>query len=961
MSPPRDESERNTAIYRRQVSQQERPVGLSARTPEGVNRDCRPKIIDISLIIDLIIIMVRNRTALRNKGVVLIMVLGILALLSVLGTIFCILAVMERGVAKVSVDMVRARLAARSGVERAVAELQLYALSNAYSDPLKNEWVYFGEDINRNSILDPGEDANGNGILDIASFPLDFRDESKIYPSFKVTGKDFSGQLPGTYNDEGDIYLLKILDCSSMININTPYKLNLPDQTETLARILENLSKEIDPANPPIKQGEGQKIINYRKNLPQECFVFKDQIKDVPGGIISDDDFQKIKDYITVYSWLDSKTIRLDNGAVRPAINSNQVGRPNYGTAYNSLIEYILVEPRSPININIAAKPVLVAVLSDLKGIYYEGLIEYYGTVREAKIDFATAEKIADEIIVNRRATRASGDPSYKGAFASWSQFNSFCDNYLVTKGIITAAQAGLLKANFNPNTDLNKNNPNASFNRIMDRFDITAYSTEFCFGPTGYFEITSVGRIKSNSKGPDGKARILAESKIESLVKIFDLWRNTTQSDFSKGEISSSTDDTINTPHDKSLQTYPEPDVSVNGQKLPEQCFFDGQIMLATLDAPNKDKQYLSRAGFTDSLNLTEAKGKPDCYPDKSGPIVSSVISPKQLGDLYPDGCYIEKEKVPGYLAAANVAPGSGSISFWIKPNWKITDTHMFISMSLPPPPYTGGATQIFSFLYYGASYESYRQCLAFQFEGDWDWNQRMIAYNDVYNFFANQNAHKWVHVAITWNAFDMGYWPGAHRIYLNGQWLSNCQSRYPYGGGGVNDLTAYSNLLRLGERGSPSPYTAGVVTPDAYPEGTMDEVTVYPNMEGDAFIMSLYRYGRYYPVGDAAFTSGPISSTALDSGTKVKLGTIAWTEYNPFSDSASAFEFSIVKNKTASGSYTNPTGNSINMEVDKTYPFSYRFTCKTAGAPLFDTPVIDDVTITMVGSPSFFIWKIN
>lgn len=169
--------------------------------------------------------------------------------------------------------------------------------------------------------------------------------------------------------------------------------------------------------------------------------------------------------------------------------------------------------------------------------------------------------------------------------------------------------------------------------------------------------------------------------------------------------------------------------------------------------------------------------------------------------------------------------------------------------------------------------------------------------------------------------------------------------------------DCTRGNNLLRIGERGNASQY----YTCEGYPDGTLDEVTVYPNMESDAFIQSLYRYGRYYPNGDGSFTSAPLANTILSTYETGRLGAISWTEYNPFSAAESAFTFSIISEDKEEGNFNDPAGSAVGIPADGAYPPRYKFTCKTNGAPLLDTPVIDDVTITVLKKPIYLSWKVN
>ena len=66
-----------------------------------------------------------------RRGVALILVLGVLAVLALLATAFATLAGVERRVSRNYLDGVRARLAAESGIEAAVALLRQRILRGA--------------------------------------------------------------------------------------------------------------------------------------------------------------------------------------------------------------------------------------------------------------------------------------------------------------------------------------------------------------------------------------------------------------------------------------------------------------------------------------------------------------------------------------------------------------------------------------------------------------------------------------------------------------------------------------------------------------------------------------------------------------------------------------------------------------------------------------------------------------
>ena len=94
----------------------------------------------------------------------------------------------------------------------------------------------------------------------------------------------------------------------------------------------------------------------------------------------------------------------------------------------------------------------------------------------------------------------------------------------------LTDQQKSVLKANFNPNCLLNKFNPDSHIYKPVDKSDLAVYSTEFCFSSMGYYEIISLGIV--SSIGPSDK-NILASKKVRGMIKIYDVYKETTQKDF--------------------------------------------------------------------------------------------------------------------------------------------------------------------------------------------------------------------------------------------------------------------------------------------------------------------------------------------------------------------------------------------------------------------------------------------
>ncbi|MEI6236853.1 MAG: hypothetical protein WCT04_27655, partial [Planctomycetota bacterium] len=187
----------------------------------------------------------------------------------------------------------------------------------------------------------------------------------------------------------------------------------------------------------------------------------------------------------------------------------------------------------------------------------------------------------------------------------------------------------------------------------MIDKSDLNRSTTEFCFHSNGVYEIVSTGQLMK-----DGAIR--AERKSRSVVKIYDIWHETTQSQFARGRFDapggmgsvgtnrsgSITRDAYNINTRMPLTTQPEALVPLAYQlnKKPKDldvvdrttqtgrdCFgvdkqnanmpdsvanltlpaqYDGQIVLATntLDSTGDNTTFL--ASFNGDLDTDTAKG---------------------------------------------------------------------------------------------------------------------------------------------------------------------------------------------------------------------------------------------------------------------------------------------------------------------------------------------------------------
>ncbi len=290
-------------------------------------------------------------------------------------------------------------------------------------------------------------------------------------------------------------------------------------------------------------------------------------------------------------------------------------------------------------------------------------------------------------------------------------------------------AERSLLKASFNPNSDLNKFSPNLSLWRPVDKSDLLVYSTEFSLLPRARAQsLECVGRVL----GRDG--RVLASRVLRASIAPAGILTISTQKEFvceDLGDPSVAGDETPfrlpgQTPFisqnwgagiktwghalgqsgldtsGASLQTYPEPCVKAGAAASlsVRPADYDGSVQLATVETPADDTYTVTNCTSTDmkllarytaglDLDVADATQPPVSNPlgDLNQPDIQQVTynsggSPdlSELGNglldaarpntLYPDGIYSEKDRAPSYLSLGNANGFHGVLSFWIKSN---------------------------------------------------------------------------------------------------------------------------------------------------------------------------------------------------------------------------------------------------------------------------------------------------
>ena len=688
-------------------------------------------------------------------------------------------------------------------------------------------------------------------------------------------------KLYGT-SDYSGAYEVSAVDCASRIYINDGLYLTGASKTardSRLATMLENLGTYIDNnpvSNPnPVPAGDGATIINYRNSIGG--FVTKEQIKETTGGIISAADYRWLKDYITVNAWVDPNTIR-------PSDISNQ--------------------PRAPVNVNTASRPVLIAVLQDV-------------ATSAVSISSGNADTIAGNIMTQRQTFPFT---NWDGASATGG-FNAYIDS-------LGIAESGLIKANANPNTRLNTVNPNKKWRAPADKTELTANTTEFCFNSMGYYELESTGTVTIGA----GTAPV-AQKKIRALVKLSDLWRQTNQSQFGNGTISQIS-------FANTLYTYPEPrDAGITAAN------YDGQIMMANVEATGG----MFRASFNNDLDADVAGG----VATAGGTLDEISVIAAGFGDLFPDGAYIYGSGGSGeyltYQMASNFPSAStdeGTIEMWVKPSYDVTGssgTHYFFSFQ------NAGGTEYVRF------YDN-NGILTFLVRDTA--NSNLSVTSDITTWDVGQ----WHHIVATfdWDDSDLGTGKTIIRSFVDGvaaaavstagliyqvdlpaadMYIGSDSSSPPtqnWANSTIDELKIYNSIV----------YAGSFSVPDRYYDdgGNLISANVATFTSETKSLSSNVTWGTITWTGFTPSGYNPSNGIGLDAN--------AGDGWPNLSLVAPDFTSAASDNKISSATFS--SSNSIQYRVRMTGTSTPLIT-----DPLTDTPVLDDVTITYLSPVRFFSWQ--
>lgn len=517
-----------------------------------------------------------------RRGSALMVSMALLVMLTIIAVTMVRVSQTEHTISERDALQTRAEFLARSGIEQALNR-NLMGRQGMY---LGEDWDGNGKNTARVRLernLD--ELGNDNGALDYRldpkyalrpSFFVPAEEQKhpqgtpalmKIRGENNVTYRGYSGELPSSVPGGRETYSTAVVDNNTKLNINS---LN-PHIAEVIDVLYQEITgqkkfpgtERIFPNRPEVTLSPSNS--NRKKTTFQGGYTSVKELR--KKNILTNFQYRILKDYLTVPSrtWVDTSVVK---PSPQDPYQSTDAPPTDPESAFPYQFDYTL-QPRAPINVNRAVKPVLTAVISGLSARVVG--TQHISASTDGKARYRTTEinpikrkearKIADAIIRYRRGNLPilfRGESKHKGPFRTWEEFEAFVEQELINEKIISRSKGYLLKSHFNPNTRFSKLNPDAtgvlSWDQngrrlFIDKTDFTYHTTEFSFYSGGFFEVRAHGRIQNADH------EVIAESSRGALLRKYRLVRHTTQRDFL---ISSNTDETHR------VKTHPESEADV-------------------------------------------------------------------------------------------------------------------------------------------------------------------------------------------------------------------------------------------------------------------------------------------------------------------------------------------------------------------------------------------------------------
>lgn len=911
------------------------------------------------------------RFASSRRGVALLLSLAVLGVLGLMSVAFVRLSQTERSGAANYIHAVHAKLAAEAGVEQVIGQLGDFFRSATHSGP-DQPWVT--RDNATNSQPDPVVP------LDQAANPS-FRAGTYAAPS-QLAGRGHSGMIrdaapyrTGASDTWPDAqrelsYAARVVACSSRIDVNAGELGGAltSGYNARLRALLDRLVTEIaaDPTIPgsakdALPSGLGALVLGSR---PAAGYP---RIQDLEG-VLGARPYQQLRPFLTAGSPLQrpfgdpldptapaATSPTGDLTTVRPHPTNSiasygddiGAGTPPVSTVRESWT--LPIEPRPPIDLNTASRAVLSACLVGLRARYLELYRSQMKSVETPAITPTQARLVADAILLRRASS---------GGFASWQEWDEFLDVVggsvsgldfpasSDTRAAYRARVVDVIRAATNPNTRLNKFNPNDTHRFPIDKSDLLDYSTEFCLLPDGLFTIECEGRVMRNGW-------LTAAARVEVKVRIYDQIRHTTQRDFELARTGGSGVQSLPV----NLHDSPAAVAREDGQLMPEA---DDPAMHSSTQwsfpaADSHDAR--SGAPITPLPSWTQT--------DHFSPL-TMLGSGSDSSDRFADGVFLGwRRREHLKFESSTIFPlPKGSLEFWIKFDWG-QDLNTSTDCNLLNGFFPIDEDHILQWSFYCrrnsrndiySSFQYYPRSRTARIRRTGPWTPLAPGFSvgDIRTGASRMSANiqdlgwqrgQWHHIAIQWDMVS------EHDMYVDGVRVTPVQS-FPVPTSASFSAYHHANLLRMGCYGVRRRSTIY-----SFMGATIDGLRVYSThrFPGDPTINQYPKPGatprttflpQRYPRSDATF-SGEMT---LPAGTE--LGTLRATVYQPRSLQRAESQLDL-------------RGSALRPTVDVSHSVSggsltYTLTFRRNGlSPYNTTAIVDDVTATVFGPPRVLVWE--
>jgi hypothetical protein len=506
--------------------------------------------------------------------------------------------------------------------------------------------------------------------------------------------------------------------------------------------------------------------------------------------------------------------------------------------------------------------------------------------------------------------------------------------------------------------------------NGTVDSADkgLTVSTTELCFSSNGYYEMNIITEIRNPQN-----ILVATKDNLKAMVKVYDVYHLTTQSQFEAGTLST-------------LTTYPE-----NIASGTSAAAYDGQIMLSCAQRtfPNCDFFTGLRANYDDKVNADAAYGSTvlqDVSSNGRKPRLGSVADFSSGGDLWPDGMLVKDvgDNVrPLYSCVNNYDTSWGTLELWIKPLWHGYDSRVYGDSdidkklfrvtsgdALPGYAAPNGVPFATMFLWSHA-----QNCLAMMEWGGgrwntgtsaWDWGGMNFKWGMWYGWpyggedWYDHKAGEWIYVVLTWKGPNPieGTPAGTYNDSVCPMYMyyNSTRKLETKGGAGMSMNNTYYYHNASGDPGNNN-YNLSIGHECTQWTGYQIEFSnslvgfcgLWPNALSQNEVNIYYNKGVYQ-------TSGTYTSEVLSLDHPVEWGTITWTEAIP---GGSDIVFDVDTGSGMSGSWSNPrSSNAIGTVSDQ---IQIRAAMSASSVPLKDTPVLEDITITYLDDSKIIFWRMD